>query len=414
MALTLSEAEPNALVKRRPQSFHERILRDNARRMDNLLQGSGRLVRITIKDTQAAVVVGDGRQRRGIRPVEFQFESERHAIKALGSLRLYIFAKMYFDGRMKIIGSFLDAVDIFYLLNIATDVPQTLREKIANYALRAAKIVWPKITVRFESLEHYSLNPQLYQLFLDSHMQYTCARFIESSDSLDTAQENKFNFIASEAEKLLGPLRGKTMLDVGCGWGGQLAYFKNKFKMKCVGNTNCAPQKDYVETTYGIDVVYGDFSSIQNKIYDLITIVGMSEHLSPFRKGSLLRWAHSNLPAGGVVYLQTIAKPAVWKGGDAYRIAQEYVFPGHFLEYRSELEARMRDNGFRVVHVEEGTQDYSRTTALWVEKLQKNEERICAIVGQRNYRIFVAYLAYASKLFDDRRGSLLRFILVKT
>ena len=40
---------------------------------------------------------------------------------------------------------------------------------------------------------HYDLSDDLYDLFLDSKKQYSCAYFNNKNDNLETAQNNKLN-----------------------------------------------------------------------------------------------------------------------------------------------------------------------------------------------------------------------------
>src|SRR3982751_5785126 len=67
---------------------------------------------------------------------------------------------------------------------------------------------------------HYDLNDRLYDLFLDSDRQYSCAYFTDPANSLEQAQSDKKAHIA--AKLALKP--GMTVLDIGCGWGGTALY----------------------------------------------------------------------------------------------------------------------------------------------------------------------------------------------
>lgn len=63
---------------------------------------------------------------------------------------------------------------------------------------------------------HYDLGNDLYQLFLDTDMQYSCAYFTHHHASLEDAQAHKKQHIINKL--LLKP--GMTCLDIGSGWGG--------------------------------------------------------------------------------------------------------------------------------------------------------------------------------------------------
>ena len=110
-------------------------------------------------------------------------------------------------------------------------------------------------------------------------MQYTCGRFERGDEDIDQAQIAKFELIERLAAERLGGLSGKEHLDIGCGWGGMVGYFRDKIGMQSVGNTNCAPQALYARRRYKADVILCDFSRLADlgKKFDLITIVGMIE-----------------------------------------------------------------------------------------------------------------------------------------
>ncbi|HMG50763.1 MAG TPA: class I SAM-dependent methyltransferase, partial [Inquilinus sp.] len=63
---------------------------------------------------------------------------------------------------------------------------------------------------------HYDLSRELFELFLDEDMQYSCAYFGEGVRTLEDAQTAKKRHIA--AKLLLDGARN--VLDIGSGWGG--------------------------------------------------------------------------------------------------------------------------------------------------------------------------------------------------
>ncbi|RKZ35787.1 MAG: hypothetical protein DRQ37_05645, partial [Gammaproteobacteria bacterium] len=80
---------------------------------------------------------------------------------------------------------------------------------------------------------HYDLSRDLYALFLDRDMQYSCAYFESPDDTLEQAQENKKRHIATKLA--LAP--GQKVLDIGCGWGGMGLYIASRAEVEVVGVT---------------------------------------------------------------------------------------------------------------------------------------------------------------------------------
>src|SRR5690606_8367926 len=80
---------------------------------------------------------------------------------------------------------------------------------------------------------HYDLSGDLYRLFLDDDLQYSCAYFTHPGASLDEAQTAKKQHIA--AKLALEP--GQKVLDIGSGWGGMGLYLAKQFEVDLLGVT---------------------------------------------------------------------------------------------------------------------------------------------------------------------------------
>ena len=63
---------------------------------------------------------------------------------------------------------------------------------------------------------HYDLGNDLYRLFLDESMTYSCAVWERPGETLEQAQQNKLRRICDKLQ--LGP--ADHVLEIGCGWGG--------------------------------------------------------------------------------------------------------------------------------------------------------------------------------------------------
>lgn len=140
----------------------------------------------------------------------------------------------------------------------------------------------------------------------------------------------------------------------------------------------------------------------------------MMEHLTPSRQRELLQVVHSLLKPGGKIYLQCIAKPKNWIGGDAYRVVEKEVFPGHYLEYPDKIESMIVGHGFRLLSepLDHG-RHYGLTTGQWLDRIEHNMVDVERVMGARNTRLFAGYLAMASVMFADGRGCLMRYAFQK-
>lgn len=387
-------------------------LEDATRPIDSILKERHLTARVILGN--GSITVGDTRNEPG-RSVGLVFKSRRKLESTLRRLRLLDFSKAYLAGDLEFDGDIRQAVRVLDIVSRFSDPRQSRLENVWSLCLRVVRGIFPKLSWHFESLDHYRQSASAYELFLDDWMQYTCGRFATGEEDITQAQEAKFIFIRDLAEKHFGDMRNARHLDIGCGWGGMLAYFEREFGTQSVGVTNTPQQAEYARRRFGVEVIDADFKELEksSKQFDIITIVGMMEHLAPRRRDDLLRTVHGLLSDRGVVYLQCIARPEAWIGGDAYRVAQEIVFPGNYVEYPKEMKKRISAAGFELREFFEHGSDYAHTTARWVERIQNNFSCIAKFIGTKQARIFLGYLAYASMLFESDRGNLVRCVFQK-
>src|SRR6185437_1343225 len=124
----------------------------------------------------------------------------------------------YMDGRLSIEGGDIYDFLAFLGLNIMR-APASILTPLYNgfgKLLRQYQQYNPLGRARQNVAHHYDLSDTLYNLFLDSDRQYSCAYFSTPDLPIDAAQANKKRHIASKL--MLQP--GQRVLDIGCGWGG--------------------------------------------------------------------------------------------------------------------------------------------------------------------------------------------------
>ncbi|HLP14996.1 MAG TPA: class I SAM-dependent methyltransferase, partial [Bacteroidota bacterium] len=67
---------------------------------------------------------------------------------------------------------------------------------------------------------HYDVSNEFFSLWLDPQMVYSCAYFLHPNDSLESAQEQKLEYLCRK----LDLHSGDRLLDLGCGWGGLICF----------------------------------------------------------------------------------------------------------------------------------------------------------------------------------------------
>jgi len=127
------------------------------------------------------------------------------------------FAEAYMDGGLDIVpGELRDVLRLFKLNQgrLKRSPSQAIFRRFARVVKRVVRN--NPIRSRQNVKVHYDLGNDLYRLFLDRDLQYTCAYFQKGDETLEEAQLAKKRHVA--AKLLLKP--GQRVLELGCGWGG--------------------------------------------------------------------------------------------------------------------------------------------------------------------------------------------------
>jgi len=128
---------------------------------------------------------------------------------------------------------------------------------------------------------HYDISDDLYDLFLDSKRQYSCAYFKNENDSLEEAQNNKIQHII----KKLNIKPDHKVLDIGCGWGSLAFDIAQSVNCNVTGITLSENQFNYckkkakqlnLENQLTFKLI--DYRQLKEK-FDRIVSVGMFEHV---------------------------------------------------------------------------------------------------------------------------------------
>src|SRR5699024_11615990 len=91
---------------------------------------------------------------------------------------------------------------------------------------------------------HYDVGNDFYKLWLDDTLTYSCAYFDHGNrDDLTKAQIDKVHHIL----KKLDPKPGKTLLDIGCGWGTLMLTAAKEYGLRVTGVSLSEEQYRFVK-----------------------------------------------------------------------------------------------------------------------------------------------------------------------
>jgi cyclopropane-fatty-acyl-phospholipid synthase len=259
-------------------------------------------------------------------------------------------------------------------------------------ALRTAYDRNPIWRAKRNIAHHYDLSGELYELFLDSEREYTCAYFPRPDADIEEAQRAKERHIA--AKLLLEP--GMKVLDMGCGWGALGRYLARTFGVDVTGVTLSKEQVTYANERAAREgladrcrFLYQDYREVEGR-FDRIVSVGMLEHVGRAHYGELFAKIQQLLVPDGVVLVHSMGHMA----GPGYPNPwiRKYIFPGGYIPALSEVLPALERSGLWLTDCEILRLHYAETLRCWREKFERNRARIRAIYDERFCRMWEFYL----------------------
>lgn len=285
---------------------------------------------------------------------------------------------------------------------------------VLSRMMRRLKQYNPIDRARRNVAHHYDLSGQLYDLFLDSDRQYSCAYFTSPDDSLETAQENKKRHVAA---KLLLDRPGLNILDIGSGWGGLGLYLAEEASADVTGVTLSVEQHKISEARAAAAGLADrarfqlrDYRQVGGQ-YDRIVSVGMFEHVGKKNYGEFFEKLNDLLAEDGVALLHAIGfsdEPA-----PINPFIRKYIFPGADLASLSEVFAAAERSGMTVTDVEILRLHYAETLRHWRKRFMANWQRVAALYDERFCRMWEFYLVLCEIGFRFRSMMVFQIQLAK-
>ncbi|RIY03519.1 class I SAM-dependent methyltransferase [Aureimonas flava] len=287
-----------------------------------------------------------------------------------------------------------------------------------NAGVHATSELWMRLIVRARGLvrrfrqnnvptrsrrnvqHHYDLSRELYALFLDPDLQYSCAYFEHPQQSLAEAQLAKKRHIAA---KLNLDREGLDVLDIGSGWGGLGLYLARTAGARVTGVTlsdeQLALSRERVEAdglASRVNFRLQDYRHI-TETFDRIVSVGMFEHVGREFYAAFFGRAAELLRPEGVMLLHTIGRST--EPADTNAFIQRHIFPGGYTPSLSEMLPAIERAGLIVTDVEVLRLHYAETCRLWREAFIARREAALSLHDERFCRMWEFYLAIAEAGF---------------
>ncbi|WP_293374179.1 cyclopropane-fatty-acyl-phospholipid synthase family protein [Nevskia sp.] len=300
----------------------------------------------------------------------------------------------YMDGTLVVEeGSIRDLLMIF-ALNRDHLRSQPLQKAVRDTYKRLRKLGSRNTLKRSRSnvAHHYDLSNELYRLFLDDDLHYSCAYFQTPDDTLEAAQQNKLRHIAAKLD--LRP--GQRILDIGCGWGGMALYLAAVADVEVVGVT-LSVEQHALATERAVARGLGDRVRFELKDYrdvqgpfDRIVSIGMFEHVGVSQHQEFFAKVSALLGDGGVALIHTIGR--MGGPGSISPWFRKYIFPGAHVPAVSEFSAAAESAKLWITDIEILRRHYAETLKHWEARFRLHRDAAETMFDARFCRMWEFYL----------------------
>ncbi|MDF1726603.1 MAG: cyclopropane-fatty-acyl-phospholipid synthase [Sulfitobacter sp.] len=258
---------------------------------------------------------------------------------------------------------------------------------------------------------HYDISDDLYRLFLDADMQYSCAYFTDPDMTLEAAQEAKKAHIGRKLR--IEP--GCHVLDIGCGWGGMALTLARDFDARVTGitlseNQLATARRRAQEAGLADRVTFQlqDYRHTKGK-FDRIVSVGMLEHVGVPNYTTYFSRVSDLLAPDGVALIHTIGRSAPPVPHDPW--INKYIFPGGYVPSLSELAGPLEQADLWQSDIEVWRLHYARTLRHWRTRFETHRDRVLEMYDERFVRMFWYYFTVCIIAFEHQRQAVYQFQL---
>ncbi len=296
------------------------------------------------------------------------------------------------------IEQFLDIVTSSYDDFVKNNTFYKYYENLSSY-FKSFQQINEVINSKKNVAHHYDLNENLYRLFLDKDMQYSCAYFHNENIDLDQAQIDKKHHIINK----LKISENMTVLDIGCGWGGMAIEIAKKTGARIKGITLSENQYQTAmkrAQDEGLsDRVTFALQDYRNEIqkYDRIVSVGMFEHVGVKYFKTFFKKTNNLLNENGVFLLHTIGQKGKPTATSPW--IRKYIFPGGYIPSLSEILDSCQKLDIIITDIEILRMHYAHTLTRWYRNILQNKDKIIKMFDERFFRMWEFYLLVSKYSF---------------
>jgi cyclopropane-fatty-acyl-phospholipid synthase len=391
---------------------HENAEKENrcVRLLSSLLRKFVRTGTLRLRDPDGEVHVFGGRLPGP--DVAVHLKNRKLFVKLFINPELYV-PEAYMDGDMTLEdGATIHDFLLLFLLNQDALYEHGAQKVIRRifYGLRRWHQANPIGRAAVNARHHYDLSTEMYRLFLDERMQYSCAYFRDPErDTLEEAQLNKL--IHATAKLQLKP--GMSVAEIGSGWGGLAIHMARETGAHVTG-VNLSPEQIRASREHAAEAGVSDRVEFRELDYrhltgkfDRVVSVAMMEAVGVGHLDEYFGKIRDLLKPDGYAFIHCIGRT---RPGVTSPFTRKYIFPGGYIPALSEVFPAIERNGLWCGDMEVLRLHYHYTLKHWRERFAANRARAAEIYDERFCRMWEFYLSGAELHF--LHGQLMVFHLL--
>lgn len=267
--------------------------------------------------------------------------------------------------------------------------------------------------------KHYDLSNEFFNHFLDPSMTYSSALFLNEDDSLEKAQQQKYDSLC-QSIKLT---KNDHLLEIGCGWGGFAVYAAKKYGCKITGITISKAQYQYAiervkmeKLDKQVKIVFKDYRLITGK-YDKVVSIEMIEAVGHKYFSKYFERINDLLKPTGILGLQAIIIPD--KRYEEYRKSadwiRKHIFPGGLLpSIRKINESINQASDLNLYSLKEMGLSYAKTLRCWYDSFNSDLTAIRKLGFDESFlRKWAYYLCSCEASFELRNINVVQMVYAR-
>ncbi|MAU39194.1 MAG: SAM-dependent methyltransferase [Rhodobiaceae bacterium] len=255
---------------------------------------------------------------------------------------------------------------------------------------------------------HYDLGNDFYKLWLDKTMTYSSAIFKNEKESLQEAQENKYQALIDNLD--IKPHH--KVLEIGCGWGGFAEYAGKNVGCSIKGITISPSQLKFASNRIKesklenkVSIELCDYRDLKGK-YDRVVSIEMIEAVGEKYWKNYFEKIKDVLNKDGMAGIQVILinNGSYQKYSKSVDFIQKYVFPGGMLPSQDKLNENYLEAGLVEVNSLSFGKSYAKTLTIWHKEFLNSLSSIKKLgFDIKLERIFKYYFSYCKAGFNSEK-----------